>query len=70
MTKWPHGQRERLDHLLFQLGVDAIDRDTFWQYMRAAGLTDNDIDNYCIEEQLGIQPEIEIAPLRKKGRRV
>ena len=70
MTKWPHGQRERLDHLLFQLGVDAIDRDTFWIHMRAAGLTDDDIDNYCIEVQRGIELEIVIAPLLKKRRRL
>ena len=68
MTKWPHDQRERLDHLLFQLGVDAIDRDTFWIHMRAAGLTDDDIDNYCIEVQRGIEPEIEPAPMRKRRR--
>ena len=70
MTTWPAGKRERLDNLLGLLGRDVIDRDTFWQYMRAAGFTDTDIDNYCIEEQLGIQPAIEIAPLRKKRRRV
>jgi len=70
MTTWPAGKRERLDELLGLLGLDAISLDLFWQHMHAAGLTDTDIDNYCIEEQLGIQPEIEIAPLRKKGRRV
>jgi hypothetical protein len=34
--------------------------------MRAAGLTDTDIDAYCIEEQLGIPPEIEPAPMLKR----
>ena len=70
MTKWPAGKRERLDELLDLLGLDAISLDLFWQHMRAAGLTDDDIDNYCIEVQRGIELELVIAPLLKKRRRL
>jgi hypothetical protein len=70
MTTWPAGKREHLHELLGLLGNSAIDVETFWLHMRAAGLTDDDIDNYCVEEQHGITPEIEPAPPRKKRRRV
>ena len=38
---------ERLHYLLGALGVDLIDRNTFWRMMAEQRLTDSNIDDYC-----------------------
>ena len=50
MPRWREDRRERLHDLLGALGNSKITVDQFWRYMRAAGLDDSDIDQYCAEE--------------------
>jgi hypothetical protein len=40
---------DRLNHLLYQYGVDAIDGPTFWGQMKQHGYGQDDIDAWCIE---------------------
>jgi len=42
--------KRRLHELLGALGSGQIGVAAFWRYMREAGLTDADIDLYCLEE--------------------
>ena len=42
--------KRRLHELLGALGLGQIGVAAFWRYMREAGLTDADIDRYCLEE--------------------